>query len=226
MQLTAEKRTELGKKAKLLRRERRIPCVIFGKGMESTPMHIGYTEFIRVYREAGDTSVIDLKLEGNTYPVMVKGFHKHPVSSEILHIDFYKVDLTKEVTVEVPIVVLNEEENELVARNEAFVSQFMTNIEVSALPNDIPDEVTIDVLNLSELGADMFVSDLIFDKEKVTIDVDPEELVLRLEDIEKQAQMAEIIEEEEELPEDLLAVSAEADADEDSMDSTSSDDSE
>lgn len=226
MQLTAEKRTELGKKAKLLRRERRIPCVIFGKGMESTPMHIGYTEFIRVYREAGDTSVIDLKLEGNTYPVMVKGFHKHPVSSEILHIDFYKVDLTKEVTVEVPIVVLNEEENELVARNEAFVSQFMTNIEVSALPNDIPDEVTIDVLNLSELGADMFVSDLIFDKEKVTIDVDPEELVLRLEDIEKQAQMAEIIEEEEELPEDLLAVSAEADADEDSTDSTSSDDSE
>jgi large subunit ribosomal protein L25 len=207
MEITGQKRLEKGKKVKHLRNQNLLPGVIFGKGMESEDITIGYTDFRKVFEEVGETNLIDLNIESENYKVLVRDFQTDPLSDKFTHVSFYKPNLTEKVEVNVPVEVVGEEENALVKSGEAVVLTLLQEIPISALPTELKDSFIVDVSNLAEIGEGITVGQLDYDKEKVEImDIEEEELVVKLD----HAQMAE--EEETEVSEEELIEGMEATA--------------
>ena len=200
MQLKAKKREELGKKTKYLKQENKIPAVIFGKGMESVSITLEYNDFVKVFEEAGETNIIDVVVDKDTYKVLVKEYQLDPVKDRFIHISFYKPDLTIKTQAQVPVSVTGEEENELIKNGDAIALILMQEITVEALPTDLPDEFVIDVSGFTEFGQGVSVSQLEYNKELVEIpDLDPEEFVVRLDEVIIEEEPEEEISEEEAL---------------------------
>lgn len=169
MQLNAQKRKEFGKENKKLRRERNIPGVVFGKGLESIPITLNVNDFVKVYTAAGETNLVDLKIDGTTEKVLIKEVQVHPVSSSILHANFHKVNLKEKVTASIPVEIEGEEENALVKSGEALVFAVFNEIEIEALPTDLPDAFIVNVKDLAEIGAGITLAELKYDRSKVEI---------------------------------------------------------
>lgn len=198
MQIVAEKRTKYGKDTKKLRRENNIPAVMFGKGVDSLALTIALNDFVRVYREAGETNLVDLKIDGSISKVLIRDVQLHPVSSEILHINLQKVNLKEKLTADIPVEIINEEENEHVKSGEGIVLLLLNTISVEALPTDLPDVFTIDAASIANIGDVVTVADLTYDKTKVEIvHHEAEDLVAKLD-------YAGTLEEEEEITEEEM----------------------
>lgn len=220
MQLNGQQRELFGKKTKYLREERKLPAVIFGKGLASISITIDYNEFVKVFEEAGETNVIDIKVENESHPVLVKSIDVHHISGTPTHVGFYKVNLKEKINANIPVEVINEEENELVDTGEALVLLLLDEIEVEALPTDLPEKFIVDATKLPDMDSVITINDLEgYDKEKVEITVDPEEIVAKLD----YAQMAEEEEEEEMTEEEAMeALEATKEKDDDEDDSEDS----
>ena len=194
--LKADKRTVLGSKVKQLRRTGVIPANLFGKTIESQAIQVNGVEFNRVYKEAGETSLIYVKVEGEDKerPTLVTSVHFNPITGDKLHVDFHQVNLKEKVTANVPVEIIGE--SELVNSNEAVLSQSLNEIEIEALPTEIPESITFDISSLKTVGDHLLVSDA-----KVSADVeiktDPEQMVVSL-----QEPMKEEVIPVEEVPED------------------------
>ena len=194
--LKADKRTVLGSKVKQLRRTGAIPANLFGKTIESQAIQVNGVEFNRVYKEAGETSLIYVKVEGEDKerPTLVTSVHFNPITGDKLHVDFHQVNLKEKVTANVPVEIIGE--SELVNSNEAVLSQSLNEIEIEALPTEIPESITFDISSLKAIGDHLLVSNA-----KVSADVeiktDPEQMVVSL-----QEPMKEEVIPVEEVPED------------------------
>lgn len=200
MKLKAEKREQLGKKTKLLKAQNMIPAVIFGKKMESLPITLGVNEFVKVFEEAGETNIIDVEVDSKTHKVLVKEYQLDPVSDNFIHISFYKPDLTVKTQAQVPVKVTGEEENELIKNGEAVALLLMQEVTVEALPTDLPDEFVVDVSSLTEFGQGVKIGDLEYNSQKVEIpDVDPEDLVVKIDEIVVEEEPEEEVSEEDAL---------------------------
>jgi large subunit ribosomal protein L25 len=105
IELKAQKRKELGRKVNKLRREGIIPANIYGSGFKSESIQVNSKDFAAVYKKAGETSVVEITLDGEkkTLPVLIHNIQIDPVSDLPIHIDFLKIDLTKKVTADVPL---------------------------------------------------------------------------------------------------------------------------
>ena len=131
-----------------LRREDRIPAVVYGLGM--TPISISVDR--RDLRAAlsgpsGVNTVLDLTVEGTVYPAIVKEMQRHPVRRSVSHIDFLQVNLDVEIVVSVP-VHLNGEAKE-VALHNGLVDLQMTELQVRTTPRTIPDSIEIDISEMT-----------------------------------------------------------------------------
>src|SRR3990170_1976031 len=106
--LSAQKRTVLGRKVKTLRREGIIPAHVFGHKVKTIHVQVKAGEFDKVFEKTGETGIIDLAVDGQKRPVLVKNVQIHPVSDIPLHIDFYQVNLSEKVKVDVPLEIVGE----------------------------------------------------------------------------------------------------------------------
>jgi len=196
MELKAEKREIFGKKNKLLRAERLLPAVIFGKGLESISIVVDYNAFVKVFKEAGETTVFDIVVDDKKHPVLVREMQPHHITSKPIHVSFYEVNLKEKITANIPVEIINEEENELVKSGEALVLTLLNEIEVESLPTDLPEDFVIDATKLVDMDSIITVADLEYNREKVEIvDLAADEIIAKLD----HAQMLE--EEEEEVDE-------------------------
>jgi len=179
--LKAEKRTVIGSKVKKLRREGIVPANLFGKGIDSQAIQINAVEFNRLYKEAGETSLVWVKVEGEEKerPTLVTSVHFNPVTGNKLHVDFHQVNLKEKVTANVPVELIGE--SELVNTNAAVLSQSLNEIEVEALPTDIPENISFDISQLKEIGDQLKVSDAKVGA-GVEIQTDPEQIVVSLQE--------------------------------------------
>ncbi len=190
--LKADKRTVLGSKVKQLRRTGVVPANLFGKTIDSQAIQVNAVEFNRVYKEAGETSLIWVSVEGEDKerPTLVTSVHFNPVTGDKLHVDFHQVNLKEKVTANVPVEIIGQ--SEIVEANEAVLSQSLNEIEIEALPTEIPESITFDISSLKAIGDHLLVSDA-----KVSADVeiktDPEQMVVSLQEPMKE----EVIEVEE-----------------------------
>lgn len=194
LSLNAKNREILGKKVKQLRRAGIVPANVFGNKIDSAAISVTLPDFIKTYKIAGETGLIDLKIAGGKVrPVLIRNVSVHPVSDNPLHIDFYQVNLSEKVTVPVPIV-LEGEEAELVKMGEAVVIQPMSEVEVEALPTDLPDKIVVDITSLKAIDDAITVSQLKV-PEGVVILVEPEAVVVKLDNA-VTAEMQKLLEEQ------------------------------
>jgi large subunit ribosomal protein L25 len=196
MELIAQKRESFGKKVEGLRNNRQLPAVMFGKGLESTPLTLDYVSFVKVYGDAGETSLVDLMIDGTRERVLVKDVQLDPITLNPIHVGFHKVNLKEKISAAIPVEVVGEEENELVKSGEALVLTLLNEITVEALPTDFPSEFTVDVSGLKEVGDGITIAQLEYDREKVEItDYDSDEIVVKL-DYAQMQETEEVTEEE------------------------------
>lgn len=177
--LQAEERKILGKKVKKLRQKGVIPGHVFGKKIETEHVSVKAIDFIKVYKEAGETGLVDLKIgEEKVKPVLIRQVQVDPVRGEMLNIDFYQVNLSEKTRVNVPIILIGEEP-EIIHTGEAVVIQPMMEIEVEALPTDLPENIEVDITPLKAIDDAITVADLPV-PQGVTILAEPESVVVKL----------------------------------------------
>lgn len=177
--LKAEERDLLGKKVKKLRREGLLPAHVYGKNLKTEHVSVSLPEFLKVFASTGETGLIDLKIGAEKVrPVLVRGVQIDPVGQTPLHIDFYQVNLKEKVTVPVPII-LEGEEPELVHSGEAVVIQPLNQVEVEALPTEIPEHIVVSIEPLKAIGDAIYIASLQVPK-GVTLLADPEAVVVKL----------------------------------------------
>lgn len=181
MEIFGKKRTQLGKKTKVLRRDRQIPAVVFGKDIDSTNIFIPVTDFKKVLKTAGSTGLINLKFEDFDAKVLIKNYQVHPVTLEPIHASFFKVNLKEKTKAYIPVQIVGEELNALIKAGEAIVLALIDEIEVAALPTDLPSQFTVDVSKIDNFDEGITVADLDFDRSKVEIvSHDESDLVTKL----------------------------------------------
>src|SRR3989339_1739132 len=151
--LKAEKRILTGSKVKKLRRQGVIPANVFGHTIKSQAIQVSEVEFSRVYKDAGETSLIWVKVEGEDKerPTLIKALTNNPITGQKLHVDFHQVNLKEKVTANVPVEITGE--SQLIKDGVAILNQSINEIEVEALPTDIPENIIFDISGLTELGA-------------------------------------------------------------------------
>lgn len=177
--IKAEKRSILGSKVKQLRRQGILPGNIFGKGVESQAIQLNAVEFNRVFKEAGETGLIWVSLNGETKerPTLVSAITNHPVTGDKLHVDLHQVNLKEKVTAHVPVQLIGE--SQLVKDGLAVLDSHLDEIEIEALPTDIPEHVTVDISTLLATGDHVLAGSLAL-PESVTLITDPESIVVAL----------------------------------------------
>lgn len=186
LKLKAEKRNIFGRKIKKLRAEGILPANIYGKNLKSQGAQIDLKEFLKIYEQAGETNIIKLTLakEAKTRPVLVHNLQVDPVTDQPLHVDFHQVDLKAKVEVAIPIELKGEAP--AVAKGGVLV-QIMDEVEVEALPTDLPDKFVVDISSINEIGQGISIKDLKVEKNKIKVLVDDEEqLLVKVEEPEKE----------------------------------------
>lgn len=148
--LTAEARTGRGKnEARRLRRSGKLPAVVYG-GEDSVgiPVSVDPKVLLEIFHsESGVNTLIDLSVDdGNASQVLVKEFQVHPVSSELLHVDFYRLALDKKITVSVPITLRGEPLG--VKQQGGLVDFIHRDVQVECMPTEIPEKIEIDISDL------------------------------------------------------------------------------
>lgn len=179
--LKSEKRELFGRKVKTLRVVGKIPANVFGKKIKSEAVTVDNKEFREVFEKAGETQIIDLggpSKDEASKPVLVSNIQTDPVSGEYIHIDFRQVDLTEKIEAMVPVEVEGESPAE--KQSLGTVVQQIHEIEVKALPTDLPEKIIVDASILTEVDQAIYVKDLKVDK-KVEIKTDLESIVVKVE---------------------------------------------
>lgn len=158
-ELSAKPRNELGKKVATLRRAGFLPAVVYGEGAASEPVSVAVRDFDKVYREAGESSVVTLKVEGGkNFNVMIHDVAYDTMTSKPIHVDFYSVRMDKELETKVPLIFIGE--SPAVKGEGGILVKVMHEIEVEALPKDLPHEISVDLTSLDKIGARIYVKDL------------------------------------------------------------------
>lgn len=158
IKLKASKRENLQKSVtNQLREDGFIPAVLYGREKEASTISVNRIELVKTLREEGRNAIITLDIEnGETVDVMLHEYQMHPIKDVILHADFYVVDLSEEMDVEVPLRLEGEAQG---SKDGGILQQPLYVLQVRAKPNEIPDEITVDVSAL-EIGDNLTIADL------------------------------------------------------------------
>ena len=194
--ISAEKRDVIGKDVKMLRSAGQVPGVIYGPITEPVVVTLDGKELQSLLIEAGGTSVVEVKIGKDTHQVLVRDVQRDIIRGKLLHVDFYAVDMTKVTRVEVPIVLAGE--SPIVASRAAIMMNPLTSVEVEGLPQDLVNEVVVDLDDLTEIGDTVLVSDL-YVPSALTILNDPADMVVKIDylALEEEEEEEEVLEGEE-----------------------------
>ena len=193
--LEANPRNVIGKQVKALRREGKLPAVIYGHGVEPTAITLDAREANRVLSSVGASTLITIDLDGEEYSVLVRDRQHHVLQRYLLHVDFQALSMTETVRASVS-VVLGDEEAPAVGAYGAMIITGIESLEIECLPSDLIDRVVVDVTGLENIGDSILVKDLPV-PDGVTILDDPETMVV--------VAAALTVSETEEEPEDIEA---------------------
>lgn len=196
--LEGEIRKISGRKVKSLRREGLLPANVYGKKVKSEAISLKLSDFKKVFSEAGETGLITLSIKGDKQKqdraVLVSNVQYHPVSDLPIHVDFRQVDLKEKITAAVAVEIFGEAPAEKTGVGTAV--QYIDEVEVEALPSDLPDKFTVDISGLVEVDQAILVKDLKYDKAKVEVKQDPESIIAKVEPPQKE----EVVEVAPEVP--------------------------
>lgn len=149
-------RTETASKA---RQTGNIPGVLYGQGIEAVTVEVVAKDFDRVYREAGETSLVTLSLkDGKEYPVIIRETQLHPIKGHVTHVDFYQVRMDEEIRANVPLEFVGVAP--AVKDLGGVLLRSMDEIEIEALPQDLPPHIEVDITPLDSFDKVIRIEDL------------------------------------------------------------------
>jgi large subunit ribosomal protein L25 len=184
--LKVEKRKILGKKVSKLRKEGLLPANIYGKGVKSLSVQVPYKDFEKVYKEAGETGVVDVEIEGAVRPSLIHNIQQNYAEHKILHADFFQVNLKEKVKAMVKIIAIGEPK--AVSEKLGLLMQTLNEVEIEALPTDLPDKIEVNIEPLAALNDQIIVGE-IKAPAGVTILTDPTQVIAKIgELVSKEAQ--------------------------------------
>ncbi len=159
LSLNVKKREVTGKGVKNLRKQNLIPAVIYGKDVPSLNLLVEYLPFSKLYKEAGESTLIDLKVdEATPVKVLVQDVQRDPLTGKLAHIDFHQIKMTEKLKVDALLKFIGEAPavKEL---GGTFVHS-MEKIEIECLPQDLVHEIEVDISGLKTFEERIHVKDL------------------------------------------------------------------
>lgn len=177
IELRTETRSVFGKKVKQLRTEAQIPAVVYGPDLAGKPIQVEERPLFKTLQQAGTTALINLFVDDGPKPhlVLAREVQRDPVSSRVLHVDFYEVRLTEKVRTMPRIEIVGEAP--IVKSGQAVLIHAMNEVEVECLPTDLINSIPVDISGLEKMDDNVLVGDLPV-PDSVTIMADPGDVVV------------------------------------------------
>ncbi len=172
--LSAKVRNKIGKAVKKIRKEGIIPAILYGPKLKNIPLEINLKEFEKVFEVAGESSLISLEIEKKKTPVLIHEVQRDPLTGKPIHVDFYQPSLKEEIEARVALVF--EGEAPAVKELGGTLIKNISEIEVKALPQNLPHEIKVNISQLKTFDDNILVKDLKL-PEGVKILRNPEEIV-------------------------------------------------
>ncbi len=193
------KKRDLGIKLDELRKSGEIPAVFYGMGKATTPISASIVEFKKVWRQAGESSAVKVSLPEGDIDVLIHEVQVDPITDEPIHVDFLVIDMKKKIQVNIPLEFVGV--SGAVKNGLGNLVKVLHEVEVEALPSDLPHNLVVDISTLETLENQVFVSDIKLPA-GVTLITNGEEVV---------ASIVAQVEEKEEVvaPVDLSAIEVE-----------------
>lgn len=188
--LQAQKRNLLGKKVNNLRKDGQLPSILYGKNTKEIPLTLNKAEFDRISRDAGEATIIDLRIpDEKPAKVLIRDIQRHPVSDDIIHVDLYKVDMSQEIQTEIPLrfegtaPAVEELEGNLITNKDS--------IKVECLPDKLISEIIVDVSSLKTFDDLIHIKDLNIPEGIEVLD-DGEEIIAQVTPPRSEEELAEL----------------------------------
>jgi len=184
IELTVEKRDTKETRTKILRANGKVPAVVYGPKQESVPLTLSLKEFEKVFKQAGESSVI--ALNGATVKalsVLIHNVDRDPITSIPRHIDFYAIEKGAKVVVAVPLIFVGESP---AAKAGANLTKVLHEVEVEAEAIHLPHEITVDISVLENINDQIHVRDIALPHGVVLIST-PEEVVVLVQEVQEEA---------------------------------------
>ncbi|MBU0612030.1 50S ribosomal protein L25 [Patescibacteria group bacterium] len=182
-----------------IRKEGEIPAVFYGAGKESTSISVSKIDFKKIWETAGESSAIKISTENGDVDVLIHEVQLDPVKNDPIHVDFLAIDMKKKIRVSVELVF--EGISEVVKSGLGTLVKVLYEVEIEALPADLPHNLVVDISKLATLDSQILVSDIKL----------PPGVAMITKETEVVASIAEQKEEKEEIaePVDLSAIEVE-----------------
>lgn len=151
-----------------------IPAVFYGKKEASTPISIREVDFLKVWKEAGESTVVTLETEGGNKDSLIHDIVLHPVTGKPLHVDFYVFEAGHSVEVELPIEFIGV--SSAVKDLGGTLMKVVHEVRISAMPKDLPHMIEVDISSLKNFGDQILAQDIPMPK-GVELKLNPEEVI-------------------------------------------------
>lgn len=159
LELIAQKREKFGTKiADSLREQGLIPAELYGRGVANLHLSVSSKDFQKVFKEAGESTLVTLVVGADKRPVLIFDVETDPVKGSVIHADFYQVRLDEKIKTHVPIIL--EGVSAGVKEKSGILIHAMHEIEVEALPANLPHNLKVDISKLDDIGKSLYVRDL------------------------------------------------------------------
>jgi large subunit ribosomal protein L25 len=157
MKLTLNVEKRAGNSAYKLRKAGKVPAVFYGRKEESTPISIKEKDFLKVWNEAGESTIISLHGVDKDIDAIIQDVELHPVTDKPLHADFYVIEKDRKIKVDVPLEFTGEAP---VEKQGLVVVKVLHEIEVESLPGNLPQHIEVDLSSLVEIESQILIKDL------------------------------------------------------------------
>ncbi len=198
--LQAQIRKTLGRKNKQIRKEEFIPAVVYGHNFDSQNIQILYPQFEKIFKETGESSLIDLEIldiekkeSVKKIKVLIHDIQRHPLTNQFQHIDFYKIKAGEKITLEIEFKFVGEAP--VVKEQGGNLVHSLDKVEVKCFPENLVHEIEVDISRLKDFDNPIRIKDLNIP--------DGLEIIHDLEDVVIQAERPNVEEVEEKTEEKL-----------------------
>ncbi len=158
-EILVKTREKVGKGLNVLRRDGALPAVLYGEDIPSTPVSISRKDFEKALARAGETSLIAVKLDhGKTYNVLIHDVARDPLTLKPIHADFYAVNMDKPIEAKIPLNFVGE--SPAVKNESGILVKVLHELEIKALPKDLPHAIEVDLAPLQKLDDKIHVRDI------------------------------------------------------------------
>jgi len=175
--IEAQSREIIGKKVSQLRRQGIVPVTVYGPKETPVNLQVPYRPLQLALMKAGGTNLIEINVDGKTTPVLAREVQRDILRNDIMHVDFFAVDMTAKIRIDVPLHFVGD--SSAVATKKGILVTGPTTITIETLPSHLLNSVEIDISSLAEVNDSIHVRDLKLGEEIVVIN-DPDEMIARI----------------------------------------------